>query len=368
MSFPDVSGLYTVLSNPGKVLDDSFHLKLAADWLLESQRVSGGTGYSHSYSLLSGWKPPYPETSGYIISSMFSAFDMLEDPKYKNSAISAGEWILSIQNSDGSFSDLHGRPQVFDTGQIIYGLLELYSREKKAEYLDSAAKAGKWLCSVQENDGSWIRFSYNQIPHTYYSRVGSILLALSKETEDKYFWKSGMKNLDWVVSQQDESGYFSNMAFDSKSDPYLHTIVYVLEGLFHGFQLSGNKKLMKSVFVSSEKLNSLYSSEKTLFSQYSKGWVPANREQCVTGLAQWAGLTSELSQVSGESQYLKNARSTLDYLKAVQITSGSANILGALPSSIPVWGRYGRFSFFNWNAKFFIDAIVKYSKASEVEK
>lgn len=341
--------------------EDGFHLGLAAGWLLEAQKASGGTGYAHSYHLLRGWSKPYPETTGYVIPSMLGASEALREPAYAQSAGAAGEWLLKIQQQDGSFTDLDGKKQVFDTGQIIYGLLEIAGRRKDGGYAAAAVRAGEWLASVQEADGSWARHAYNSMPHSYYSRVGAILVKLGKATGRKDLAEAGMKNLEWVISQQGGDGYFERMYFHPGAPPYLHTIVYVLEGLFLGWEAAGNKEFLDAVLRTAGRLKTMEKeSGSVLFSQYGPGWKIANRERCIAGLAQWAGLALDISRATGDKEYLECAERAIGYLKAKQIKGGSPNIRGALPSSIPIWGRYGRFCLFNWNSKFFMDALLKH--------
>jgi len=40
------------------------------------------------------------------------------------------------------------------------------------------------------------------------------------------------------------------------------------------------------------------------------------------------------------------------------VDSADLDIRGAIKGSQPIWGRYAPFSFPNWPAKFFVDAMV----------
>ncbi len=338
--------------------DNVFHMRLAGDWLLAAQEAGGG-GYAHSYHLLKGWMPPYPETTGYIIPSMLALSKKLVDEKYTKSAKRAGEWLLSIQYDDGAFSDLMGMKQVFDTGQIIYGLLGLHGETAEEKWLDAAVNAGKWLVKNQENDGSWVKAAYNNMPHAYYSRVGAILVRLGKETGKKEFEVAGLRNLAWTLSQQTENGYFWKMGFKKDELPYTHTIMYVLEGLLFGWKLTKNKEFLDAVIRTGERLRQINENRDfILLSKYDKEWGAATNQKCITGLAQWCWIALELYHITKNRGYLEQAVKTAFYIKSKQILKGSKNVLGALPSSVPVWGNYGKFCFFNWNMKFFIDALL----------
>ena len=44
---------------------------------------------------------------------------------------------------------------MFNTGQIINGLLEWHKYVKEEIVLEAALRAGRWMTSIQEDDGSW---------------------------------------------------------------------------------------------------------------------------------------------------------------------------------------------------------------------
>jgi len=83
------------------------HLKSSADWLMQS--IAKGRGGSCAYySPLMGWSKPYPETTGYLIPTLIRVSKFLKDPKYSESALSIGQWLLDIQSQNGSwYGGLH---------------------------------------------------------------------------------------------------------------------------------------------------------------------------------------------------------------------------------------------------------------------
>ena len=50
--------------------DDATHIEAAVRWLLAAQEAAGGGGFAHSFHLAQGWLPAYPETTGYILSTL----------------------------------------------------------------------------------------------------------------------------------------------------------------------------------------------------------------------------------------------------------------------------------------------------------
>jgi len=340
-----------------KVLDDKQHLRLAGEWLLNAQK-NGKGGYAHSFSLINGWLAGYPETTGYIIPTMLELGKVLNEQKFIDSAKQAGDWLLSIQNRDGSFLDLSGRKQVFDTGQIVYGFLALNEVDAAQKYLDSMTKAVNWLIDTQEPNGSWVKFAYHNRPHSYYSRVGAILVKMGDIWKNQKIKDAGIRNIGWVLDNQLDNGSFGYMSFVDEQ-PYLHTIVYVLEGLMECYSVLNDQKILNKVVLSANKLIEVSRRDCILRSQYGRNWEITNGEKCISGLAQWSLVCFKLNKFTQNEEYLTEARKNLEYLKRKQVVRSGLNLKGALSGSVPIWGKYGRFAFLNWGVKYFIDALLR---------
>jgi len=336
------------------------HVRAAVEWLLHSQSIHDDGGYAHSYSLHGGWEKSYPETTGYIVPTMLAAAGYLGDSRCRASALRTGPWLLETQQPDGSFPDLIGRPQVFDTGQIIEGLLCLYGETGEGSYLACATRAGEFLVRVQDENGAWTRQSYGCVAHTYYTRVAANLLRLWRACGDSRFRDSAERMLEWTLGQQVANGYFRHMEFVQGELPYLHTIIYVLEGLLGSYEILDDPALLESVKRTTNSLVGLEGGGNNMLrSQYDEMWHAPSDEKCVTGLAQWAGLLCDLSRITGEESYAAIGKRVNGYLMARQVFQGSDAIWGALSGSIPLWGSYFRFAYNNWTVKFFIDGLLK---------
>ncbi len=339
-----------------RVYDNDSHLQIAADWLLYMQNEDGG--YSRKFSFITGRDKSYIETTGYIVPTLLQ----LPQEKYKNSALEAGEWLLKIQNRDGSFSEIdNNQPFVFDTGQVLLGLNALYLYTQDQRYKQALIKAAHWLVEVQEEDGSWQRFAYNRQKHTYYSRVAYALYEAGELSEIEIFKQNALKNVEWVISNQLPNGFFRYASFLETAPPFLHTIVYVLEGLLDIYNKTKEEKVLDAVLKNATKLKEAgVQRDFILCSQYDETFDCVNKERCITGLAQWAGVALRLYGLTNDESFLQSASTTLFYLKAKQIRSSSMQ--GGFSASIPFWGRYGGFDFVNWSNKFFIDALLLYNK------
>ena len=344
-----------------------YHMKLAADWLLKSQLAStDGDGYSRKFSLYAGWDKGYTETTGYIIPSLLDVASFLSDDKYEKSANLAATWLLGKQLDSGAICDIDaGSPQVFDTGQVLLGFNRMITHTERKEYFEAAQKSADWLVAGQEYNGVWVKDSYNNRPHSYYTRVAAALLETGVLLGRDDYIDSAERFLTWAASQQNEFGYFAFSEFRPDEYALLHTIIYVLEGFLMAYEVTGKQQWLDPVLRGAAALISSYNPEAELLSsQYDFELKPTNKEYCITGLAQWAGVCVNVYTVVGDERFLRAAKSTLEYLCAIQMLN-KGDIQGALPSSMPVWGYYGGMEFYNWNSKFFIDALLRYFAVTE---
>jgi len=105
---------------------------------------------------------------------------MTNDGQAAVAAERATQWLLSLQMSTGAFpgglhSGSHGteaQPSVFNTGQVLQGLVRAHAETSRPEILKAAVAAGDWLVKMQQVDGSWSGpAAYQNASHTYYSMV-----------------------------------------------------------------------------------------------------------------------------------------------------------------------------------------------------
>src|SRR5258708_21269950 len=160
-------------------------LRSVVDWIFHAQRPDGGI--AAYYSFLTGYSESYPEVTGYIIPTLYDFGRLTGDLVARHAAYLATDWLLSLQMPSGAFPgglhashsgpDNNAQPSVFNTGQILQGLVrasaETKTETRKAEILKRAVAAGDWLAAIQQADGSWTGpAAYQGTAHTYYS-VGS---------------------------------------------------------------------------------------------------------------------------------------------------------------------------------------------------
>ena len=339
------------------------HLEAAMHWLCRAQDAYPPGGVSIDYSLARGWRPGYPETTGYIIPTFTRYAALSGQAEYEDRAMRMADWELSIQRNDGSFE---GGPVgsnlgsfVFDTGQVIFGLVEAHRLTKRAAYLSAAAKAADWLVAVQDSNGMWARFTYNGIPHVYYTRVAWGLAELGVHADDRRYRDAACRNVDWALAHQLSNGWFDRAGFSEigHRTPFTHTIAYTIEGILETGALLGRKDYVEAAARSAESLLRACDGGRFL-GTYDRDWSSNDRYSCLTGNSQIAAIFLRLFEIGREGKYLSAAKAVNRFSCLCQLVDGAPQTSGAISGSYPIWGGYRRFAFPNWAAKFFADALM----------
>ena len=357
------------------VQSDDTHLQETINWLSRSQDVTGGKGCAGIYSFEKGWHPPYPETTGYIISTFLDYAKLTNKEEYVNRARTLGDWETDIQFSSGAIRGgvgINSYPIVFNTGQVILGWTSLYEFTKDEKYLHATTKASDWLLEIQDDDGKWSRHTYNNIPHAYNIRVAWSLLKTFAITDNPKLLKAAEKNIRWVLAQSNKNGWIHHMGFTTDKNPLTHTIAYTLRGLLEcSFYVETNLRndILNLVINASNAILSTYSdvklNRKTHFlpGTFDSNWNPTSNYSCLTGNAQMAIIWMMLYRLTGKIIYRNTAFEMIDQLKATQnLTTNNKGIRGGIAGSFPIWGGYVPFAYPNWAAKFFADSIILKTK------
>jgi uncharacterized protein YyaL (SSP411 family) len=338
-------------------------LAAAAEWLLRAQEATPDNGVSGGYSFEDGWIPSYPETTGYIIPTLISYSEFSGDPAFRERALKMSEWELSCQLRSGAFPghfvNRVNPPIVFNTGQVLFGLLAAYHETSDQRFLASAQRAGEWLTKVQDADGAYRRFDYQGEVHSYNTRTAWAMAELALVAEDSALLKASIRHLDWALKEQQENGWFRLAAFSRHHDPFLHTIAYVAQGLLEsGLRLNRHDYIDSGLHTCRAVLSKV-DDEGFIPGTFDRNWKATARYSCLTGNAQMAILWLRAYQVTSEVAFRDSAQRALRFLKSVQdCKTSNSRIRGAIKGSHPIFGRYLFGTFPNWAAKFFMDALM----------
>lgn len=337
------------------------HLDATMSWLARSQRECGG--FSATYSYLKGWSLPYPETSGYIIETMFRYYSLDPMGDWLKRIDKAGSWLLSLQLSEGGFPAGYGvddKPRVFNTGMILFGLASIYRNSGDTRFKEAGLRTLSWLNKIQNDDGSWTIASLDEEPHVYHSRVswGILEMAEALDVLDTYLPTIERAN-DWVVSQQNSDGWFEQNDLIDGLPPLTHNIAYTIRGLLEcGYFLKRDKWLDSAIRAAQSVLADwIFSGQ--LAAGYGRNWQRGPAFRCVTGDAQFGVIWYRLWQITGEASWLTAAKGIAQQVAKTQKPYDFIpGVRGGIPGAWPIWERYLRFSYPNWAAKFFADLLM----------
>jgi Squalene-hopene cyclase C-terminal domain len=342
---------------------DERALDLAIDWLCLTHDVTGRQGSSKGFSLIFGWQPPFPETSGYIIGTFLRYATRNARGDVAARAHEIGEWEVAIQGADGGIMEglLTDRPKpstVFNTGMVMHGWLDLHDAGETS-FLAPAIRGARFLLDNQDEDGAWRgEAEYFRIPHTYNSRVSWALLRLAAAAGDEGYASAATRQLDWVLRQQTENGWFRACAFKPGMSPSTHSIAYTLRGLLESYELSRRSEYLDAVERTCDVLIRKLEAKSGLPAAFHPDWTPAARYECLTGTVQLGGVWLRLYQVNGDVRYLNAGLKAIDRAASHQSRIPWRPVKGALPGSYPIYGRYAPLQFPNWATKFLADGLM----------
>ena len=334
-------------------------------WILEAQRPDGGI--AAYYSLLTGYSESYPEVTGYLVPTLYDLAHANRNDPAAAAAERAAQWLLSLQMPTGAFpGGLHGsdvNPSVFNTGQILQGLVRASTETNRPDIRQAAIAAGDWLIGMQQADGSWSGpAAYQGAAHTYYSMVAWALAELSKHSDQRHdrgadYGRAAEKNLDWVLSHFRPSGWIDGINLRGHPN-YLHFIAYVLQGVLECAILRRRSDAIDAVAKSAWLLLRKFETNKYLSGAYEPDFKGGHRFTCLTGNAQMSSVWLRLFEVTGDLRYLNAALKMNEMLKQLIPARGLRGIAGGVNGSYPVWGRYQPLRYISWGCKFFADALL----------
>jgi uncharacterized protein YyaL (SSP411 family) len=349
------------------------HLEGAVRWILEAKERSQDGGIPACYDLLRRrWYPSYPETTGYTIPSLLDGANRLESSRLRRVAIALADYLLDVRTPEGAVGHWKystgepARPVVFDTGQVIFGWLAAWRDTSEPAYLQAAGDAADWLASVQSHSGAWTSYQYLGTVKVIDTRVAWALLELGQIKVEEQYLAAAQRSLDWALSQQQANGWFHHAAFRSGQDPFTHTIAYAAEGLLESGLLLNETRYIAAAEKVGRVLLEKQRPDGSLASTYGAAWQPTSQSSCLTGNCQMALLWLRLYGLTEEEQFLDAGRRAIAFVAGTQdLRTNNPNVSGAIAGSYPIYGRYERFKYPNWAAKFFVDALLALERVSD---
>lgn len=343
-----------------------FHLALTSEWMLRSVEYGKGGSCAH-FSPWLGWSKPYPETTGYMIPTLIRVGHFLREEKYFDAAKNIGEWLLSIQYEDGSWhGGLHpneGAPgSVFNTGQILKGMIALYNHTDDQRYIDAANNGANWLAAGVGSDGLWPAGDYQaKKTPSYYTHVAWPMLEVWNASRNSAHREAAERHLDAVLERRLPNGAIGGWGFKDTGSAFSHTIAYTIRGFQESSRLINDydrfAKPMEQALEFFVKKAELTSGR--LPGEFDEELKATGSYVCLTGNAQLAICTLLMEQHDSDLRLVNAAAKMTDFVGKVQRNSpGLSGMKGGVAGSYPLWGRYMIMRYPNWAAKYYCDALL----------
>jgi len=351
------------------------HLVAAIDWLVRAHDATPDGGISRAFSLVwhpyfacRGWQPSYPETTGYIIPTLYAAARRLRRPDLAARAERAARWEIAIQLTTGAVrGGVIGEPEspaVFNTGQVILGWLAAFEETGHGSFADAARRAAHYLVAMLDGDGHWRRGNsrFARADATLYNaRTAWALAEAGVRLDDHKFTGAAGHSLRAAAALQAPNGWLPHCCLSDPDRPLLHTLAYTIGGLIEGGRVLGDPRLLRAAERTAGALMAAVRADGWMPGRYRSDWSPAVRWSCLTGQAQMANNWIRLAEITGDSRWLEPVPVVLRFLKRTQNRrSREPGVRGGIKGAWPVGGAYGAYEVLNWATKFFADALMRH--------
>lgn len=360
------------LNGPSPIEGGARERALAAvGWLFRAQDAGPDGGVSQGYFPCEenrAWQPSYPETTGYIISSLLEFAGRYRNEAARERALRMARWEIAIQMANGAVQGGTVRPRdeqapaVFNTGMVLDGWASAYQATGDRDFLEAGDRAAAFLLDDLGDDGHFRTHGVFVAQHrikTYNCLCAWALYRHGQDRQDARCRAAALLAVEAAVKQQRPNGWLQDNCLTRPEAPLLHTIAYALQGILEVAVLSGREDFVEAVVRGTDPILARMSRKGFLHGRFYADWEPACFSSCLTGSAQLAVICYRLYQVTGSPAYRAGANRILNYLKPLQaMDSGEPAIDGALGGSFPLFGSYMSGGYPNWATKYLLDALM----------
>jgi hypothetical protein len=351
-------------------------------WIKQSFLVNSDGGSSAYYRMGKGWKGSYPETTGYLIPTLYDYYHYTKHEDWKKFAINASDWLLKIQHQEGGWQGLQVDEKcdlrVFNTAMILDGLIRTYIEENDKKYLEAAIKGFKWTLCKMDAKGFFVENNVSD-GGSFDTLVLACLLMvyqhLPKDEQNQYHDKL-IFSLDAHLNLIQENGWIKNCNFNTsyKNTALLHHIGYTLDGLIISSEILGDKKYYNAAKKTALKVLSKFEVNVSLPAFFNPDWTAykdlgTGHSICLTGCSQIAIVFIKIYKTDNDLRFLNGALKLIDIVGAIgNYKSVNNGISYGLPGSYPVFGNYQPYQFVNWAAKYHAESLLLSLNKSKSKK
>lgn len=348
---------------------DEDHLRAAAQWLAAAQDSQSDGGIAGRYRLGRGWTSSYPETTGYIVPTFLALSRALPQAGFRKRAERAVQFLLSVQLPEGGFpgleiADNRVTPSVFNTAQILHGLTAWHCETGEEEVRTAADRAVQWLLGLQDPDGAFRRYAYEDRASTYSAYLACRLAEWGDYAADRAALVAASRHLDWTLAHRKPNDWIALAGFGEEQhqadEAFTHTIAYTLAGILSTAEILGRSDGIAAATAAAERLARRLELSRFLPGLIGGDWRGRSSYACLTGNCQMALIWFRLHGLSHNLRLVNSALKAIDLVKLAQpMRNPNPGLFGGIPGSDPVHGSYIEGAVPNWSPKYFIDALLE---------
>ncbi len=351
-------------------------LAVAVGWLLKAQAATKDKGVSLGFFPLSksgGWMASYPETTGYITTTLLKYADQVQNHKIKQAALDMADWEISIQMPNGA---VQGGPLCsaekqtaasFNTGMVADGWASAYQLTSNEKYLNAAVKAANFLADDMNEDGFFKtngEFVSKGEVKTYTCLCAWAMYRVGQMSNEQRLMDAAIISIEAALRQRNDRGWFKNNCLTHSDQPLTHTIGYVLQGILEVGILAERADFVDAAKYSLKGALSAVENNGYLSARLNRDWKATANYVCLTGSVQLAIIAYRIAEYDGDTQFISNGNKLINFAKATQLLEGENEaMIGAIAGSFPIMGDYMVAGYPNWATKYFIDALMLQSSS-----
>lgn len=354
--------------------DNDRRARAAVDWILRGQASSPDGGVALGYfpcdggGTGSGWRVSYPETTGYIITSLLAYAQRSGDAAVAEAALRMAHWEVDVQMASGA---VQGGPvcaperqtaAAFNTGMVLDGWCSAAAHSGDERFLQAARRAADWLVADLDAEGYYQTNGAFVSPgeiKTYTCLCAWAIYRFGVLSGEERYKLAAVRSIEAALRQQQANGWFAHNCLTRSDAPLTHTIGYTLQGVLEVGLLAGRADFVAAVRRTFDALMPLIQPSGYLAGRLDAAWRPAGFSSCLTGSAQLAIVGYRLAAHVGDARYADAADRLLNYLKGLQLLeSADPGCVGAMGGSFPLLGAYMRSGYPNWATKYYLDALM----------
>ena len=350
-------------------IDERLHA--AVSWILRAKDTSPDDGVSLGFFPLApekGWKPSYPETTGYIITSLLKYAADFDRPDIRQAALKMADWEIEVQMTSGA---VQGGPvcapekqtaAAFNTGMVLDGWCSAYEQTNEDKYLRAIEKAALFLMNDLDDEGYFMTngdFVSKGEFKTYTCLCAWAMYRAGLLLQNENIKNAAIRSVEAAIRQQNDKGWFAHNCLTHSKIPLTHTIGYVIQGIFEVGVLSDRQDFIDAAVKALTAVVAKQEKNGWLAGRFDHNWKPASDYVCLTGSAQLAITCYRMAELYENNALVAHANGLTNFVKATQLLDYEHEaMVGAIAGSYPIGGEYMRDGYPNWATKYYIDALM----------